>query len=71
MAKRKQQKKKDRERQVAQKKLATAAKKRALEKATRESQQTGKTKVMAAAVPKTDYVPANKRSPFAQQRNID
>lgn len=71
MAKNKQQKKKERERRVAQKKLATAARKRAQEKTTKESQKTvpGRTKLMTAVVPKTDYVAANKKSSFTQRRS--
>ena len=71
MAKNKQQKKKERERRVAQKKLAAAAKKRAQEKTTKESQKTvpERTKLMTAAIPKTDYVPTNKKSSFTQRRS--
>ncbi len=71
MAKNKQQKKKERERRVAQKKLAAAAKKRAQEKTTKEPQKTvpERTKLMTVAVPKTNYVPTNKKSPFTQRRS--
>jgi hypothetical protein len=71
MAKNKQQKKKERERRVAQKKLATAAKKRAQEKTTKESQKPApkRTKLMTAAVPKTDFVATNKKSSFTQRRS--
>ena len=71
MPKDKQQKKKDRERRVAQKKLAAIAKKRTQEKSTKETQKTAskKSQVMAGAVTKTDYVPTtNKKSPFTQRR---
>jgi hypothetical protein len=71
MAKDKQQKKKDRERRVAQKKLAEAAKKRTLEKTTKENQKAvpGKSRVMSGAATKTDYVPTNKKSPFTHRRS--
>lgn len=71
MAKNKQQKKKERERRVAQKKLVAAAKRRAQEKTTKEPQKTvpERTKRMAAAVPKPDYVPTSKKSPFTQRRS--
>ena len=70
MAKNKQQKKKERERRVAQKKLAVAAKKRALEKTTKEPQKNvpDRTKLVTAAVPKTDHVPTNKKRLFTQRR---
>ncbi len=71
MAKNKQQKKKERERRVAQKKLAATAKKRAQEKTTKQPQKTvpERTKLMTAAVPKTDYVPTNKKDHFTQRRS--
>ncbi len=72
MAKNKQQKKKERERRVAQKKLAATKKKRAQEKTTKEPPKTAleRTKRMtAAAVPKPDYVPTSKKSPFTQRRS--
>ncbi len=71
MAKNKQQKKKERERRVAQKKLAAAEKKRVQEKITKESQKTvpERTKLMTEAVPKTDFVPTNKKSSFTQRRS--
>ena len=71
MAKDKQQKKKERERRVAQKKLIDAAKKRAQEKTTREPQKavTGRTKHVTAAVPKTTPVPTSKKNAFTQRRS--
>ena len=71
MAKNKQQKKKERERRVAQKKLAATEKRRAQEKTTKESPKTvpERTKLMTAAVPKTDYVAINKKSSFTQRRS--
>ncbi len=71
MAKSKEQKKKEREKRVAQKKLAAAAKKRELEKTTQDSKKKvpAKTKVMTSAVPKTDYIPNNKKSTFTQRRS--
>ena len=70
MAKDKQQKKKDRERRVAQKKLDAIAKKRTQEKSTQEAQKTvsEKSKVMVGAVTKPKHVPTNKKSPFTQRR---
>lgn len=71
MAKDKQQKKKERERRVAQKKLTAAAKKQAQEKSTKEAQKAApkKPQVMSGAVTKTDYVPTtNKKSTFTQRR---
>jgi len=70
MAKDKQQKKKERERRVAQNKLAAAAKRRAQEKTTTEPKKAvpERTKFMTAAVPKTDYIPISKKSPFTQRR---
>ncbi len=71
MAKNKQQKKTERDRRVAQKKHNAALKERAQEKATKEAKKSVplKTKHMTSAVPKTDYVPANKKSPFTQRRS--
>ena len=72
MAKNKQQKKKERERRVAQKKLADATRKRAQTKAAKESEKTvSKTKntMTSAAIPKIDYVPDNKKNPFTQRRS--
>ncbi len=75
MAKNKQQKKKERERRVAQKKLAATARKRAQEKTTKEPQKTvpERTKLMMAAVPKPipkpDYVATNLKSSFTQRRS--
>ncbi len=72
MAKNKQQKKKERERRVAQKKLAAATRKRVQAKAAKESEKTvSKTKqlMISAVVPKVDYVPDTKRSPFTQRRS--
>ncbi len=41
------------------------------EKTTNEPQKTvpERTKLMTAAVPKTDYVPTNKKNPFTQRRS--
>ena len=70
MAKDKQQKKKERDRRVAQKKLTADAKKRTQEKSTKEAQKAApkKSQVMSGAVTKTDYVPTNKKSTFTQRR---
>ncbi|MFQ5732286.1 MAG: hypothetical protein ACE5KM_10065 [Planctomycetaceae bacterium] len=69
MAKNKQQKKKERERRVAKKKLADAQK-RARAHSAKETQKTApeRTKFVTAAVPKPDYVPTNKKNPFTQRR---
>ena len=71
MAKDKQQKKKERERRVAQKKLMDAAKKRALEKTAKGSQKSvpEKTKHVKEATPKTAFVPTSKKSSFTQRRS--
>jgi hypothetical protein len=71
MAKSKQQKSKEREKRVAQKKLAAAAKKRTQEKTAKASEATAppRSKVMGAAVtPKPQHVPTSTRSPFTQRR---
>jgi len=70
MAKNKQQKKKERERRVAKKKLDAAAKKRSLEKSSKESQKNvpERTKMMTAAVPKNDRVVTNRKNSFTQRR---
>ncbi|MBT4866939.1 MAG: hypothetical protein HON53_17690 [Planctomycetaceae bacterium] len=73
MAKNKQQKKKDRERRVAQKKLATAAKRREQKKTEteKESQKPAseRAKLMKEAVPKPNRAPTtNKKSTFTQRR---
>ena len=70
MAKDKQQKKKDRERRVAQKKLAAIAKKRTQEKLDQGDPKAGfgKIEVMSGAVTKPAYVPTNKKSTFTQRR---
>lgn len=73
MAKNKQQKQKERERRVAKKKLAEAARRRAQEKTTPEL-KTGvpeRTKIMTAAVPRTESAPADKNRPFTMRRNDD
>jgi len=72
MAKNKQQKKKERERRVAQKKLAATIRMRAQAKAAKESEKTvSKTKnlITSMSVPKNDYVPDTKRNPFTQRRS--
>ena len=71
MANRKQQKKKERERRVARKKLAEAAQRRAQEKTTAEPKKSvpERIKLMTRDVPKTDYVPANKKTTFTQRRS--
>ena len=72
MAKNKLQKKKERERRVAQKKLAAATRRRVQTKAAKESEKTvSKTKrlMTPAAVPKVDYVPDTKKNPFTQRRS--
>ena len=72
MAKNKQQKKKERERRVAKKKLATATKKRTQEKTSKETKKTipERPQTMTVATPKTNYVPTtNKKSPFTQRRS--
>ena len=74
MAKNRQQKNKERERRVAQKKLAVATRRRAQVKADKESEKTAsKTKKMmaSAAVPKADYVPGSKTSPFTLRHSVD
>ena len=70
MAKNKEQKKKDRERRVAQKKHAAEIKKHAQEKTAKEpaSSSLAKPNLTAAAVPKSNYIPVNKKSPFTQRR---
>ncbi|MDA1013204.1 MAG: hypothetical protein O3A00_01985 [Planctomycetota bacterium] len=70
MANKKEQKKKDRERRVAQKKHDADAKRHAQEKTTKEPARAtlAKPNLSANAVPKTDYVPINKKSPFSQRR---
>jgi len=67
----KQQKKKERERRVAKKKLAAAEQRRDQEKTAEESKKKvpGRTKRMASATPKPDYVPTSKKSPFTQRRS--
>jgi hypothetical protein len=70
MAKDKQQKKKEREKRVAQKKLAEAEK-RAQQKATKDAAQpVPRTKkvMTAAAAPKPTYTPPNTKSPFTHRR---
>ena len=71
MAKNKLQKKKERERRVAQKKLAATAKKRSQKKPAKEPQKTvpERTKLMTVTAPKTNYIPSNKKSPFTQRRS--
>lgn len=71
MAKNRQQKNKERERRVAQKKLAVATQRRAQEKTAKEPPKSvpEKTKLMAAAVPKTDYVVASKKDPATQRHS--
>jgi hypothetical protein len=71
MAKNKQAKKKERERRVAQKKLAVAAQKREEEVTKKELPKTfpGKAKLMTAAVPKADYVPVAKKNSVTQRRS--
>ena len=74
MAKNKHQKKKERERRVAQKKLAAATRKRAHAKAAKESDKTVskmKKLMTSAAVPKIDYVPDTKKNPFTQRHSGD
>jgi hypothetical protein len=71
MAKNKQQKIKERQKRVAQKKLAAAARKRTQEKTAKASEATvpQRSKIMAAAVPaKPDYVPTATKKPFTQRR---
>jgi hypothetical protein len=71
MAKKKQQKLKERQKRIAQKKLAAAAKKRTQEKTAKEAKATvpQRSKIMAAAVPtKPDYVPTATKKPFTQRR---
>jgi hypothetical protein len=70
MAKNKLQKQKERERRVAQKKLAAAEKRRAQEKASGESQKpvSERAKLMTAAVPKINNVAASKKA-FTQRRS--
>jgi hypothetical protein len=74
MAKNKQQKAKEREKRVAQKKHAEAVKKRTQEKTAKASETTApqRSKVMGAAVPavptKPSYIPTSTRSPFTQRR---
>ena len=70
MAKNKQQKKKERERRVAQKKHVAAQKKRAREKAAEESPKSAPVKTMTRTKTglKADYVPTNRKSPFTQRR---
>ena len=70
MAKDKQQKKKDRERRVAKKKLAETAKRRTQEKTEGDSKKTvhERTKSMTPSASKPDFVVSNKKSPFTQRR---
>ena len=75
MAKNKQQKIKERERRVAKKKLADAEKRRAQLKTASESQSSipRSSKIMAAAIPKTDRITSNrsvsKKDSFTQRRS--
>lgn len=67
--KQQQQKKKERERRVAQKKLTAAAKSREEETTAKEPRTvTERGKLKKTTVPKPDYVPTNKKSPFTQRR---
>ena len=71
MTKRKEQKKKDRERRVAQKKLAETERRRAEAKASGDEQgaKSRPKKIMtAAALPKTQQMPAAKKTPFTHRR---
>jgi hypothetical protein len=71
MAKKKEQKKKERERRVAKKKLA-AAEKRAQAQTTNDAEKKlprAKKIMTGAALPKTNYVPTNKKSPFTHRRS--
>ena len=69
-SKQQQKKKKDRERRVARKKLAEAARQRAREKTAKDQSKIvpERTKLPTAAVPKPDYVPAPAKTPFTQRR---
>jgi len=72
MAKNKLQKKKERERRVAQKKLAATAKRRDQKKAETEKESrkptTERAKLMKEAVPKPNFAPTAKKSTFTQRR---
>ena len=71
MAKNKQAKKKERERRVAQKKLAAAAQKREQEPTKNDLPKTfpGKSQLMTSAVPKVDHIPAVKKNSVTQRRS--
>jgi len=71
MAKNKQAKKKERERRVAQKKLAEAARKRDQKDTGRENQNflPERTRLMTSGVPKTDYVPETRKNSVTQRRS--
>ena len=72
MAKNKDQKKKDRERRVAKKKLADTAKKRAEERAAEESATSSQPRKViqppAPRVTSTDETDTDSRSPFTTRR---
>ncbi|MFP6764531.1 MAG: hypothetical protein VB858_12965 [Planctomycetaceae bacterium] len=71
MAKNKQAKKKERERRVAQKKLAESARKRD-QKTTHEGLPNSvpeRTRLMTSGVPKADYVPATRKNSVTQRRS--
>jgi len=71
MAKNKQAKKKERERRVAQKKLAAAARKRDQKNAGQETPNIvpERTRLMTSGVPKTDYVPTTRKNSVTQRRS--
>lgn len=70
MAKNKQQKKKDREKRVAKKKIQAAANKRTQDKEKQETKSSvpGLGKVQNSSVPKATQIPTAKKSTFTQRR---